>query len=214
MRNQKERPQSVGEEFANSLIHGLGLLLAIAAIPVLIDAVSHLGSHRIAGMAVFGATMVLLYLTSTLYHAMPAGRAKRFVLKLDLGAIYFFMAGTYTAFALGVTRGPVDWALFSLVWSIAVIGATLKACNRLTHPWLSTSLYLLLGWLALFAAVPIVKQVPVAGIAWLLGGGLAYSIGVIFFLLDSRLRYAHSVWHCFVAAGSGCHVVAVLDCAN
>jgi hemolysin III len=214
MLNQKDRPQSLGEELANSVIHGLGLLGAIAALPFLIDAESHLGGPRMLGAAVFGMTMVLLYLTSTLYHALPTGRAKGIVLKLDHGAIYVFIAGTYTAFALGVSNGQVDGVLLASVWLIAIIGATLTAFDRLTHPWLSTSLYLIMGWLTLFAAVPIVKQVPVAGLAWLVAGGLAYTVGGNFFLLDSRLHYAHAVWHCFVAAGSGCHCIAVLDCAS
>lgn len=206
-----ERPQSHGEELANSISHGLALLLVILAIPFLLHAASHLGNARIFGVVVFALTMVLLYLTSTLYHALPPGRTKSLALKLDHGAIYLFIAGTYTAFALGSVSSLLDWALFALIWSIALVGATLKAFNRLTHPWLSTGLYLVIGWLALVAAVPLVERLPVAGLAWLVIGGVAYTAGVIFFLLDSRLRYAHAVWHCFVATGSGCHFLAVLD---
>jgi hemolysin III len=208
------RPQSGGEELANCISHGLALLLAILAIPILLHAVGHLGSTKVFGVAVFALTMVLLYLTSTLYHALPPGRAKALVLKLDHGAIYVFIAGTYTAFALGAVSSPSEWALFALIWSTALIGATLKALDRLTHPWLSTGLYLLIGWLALVAAVPLVQDLPVAGLAWLVIGGVAYTVGVVFFLLDSRLRYAHAVWHCFVATGTGCHFLAVLDSAK
>jgi hemolysin III len=208
-----ERQQSLGEEFANSITHGLALLASLLAVPFLFHAIGHLGSARIFGIAVFALTMVLLYLTSTLYHALPPSRAKALVLKLDHGAIYVFIAGTYTAFALGAVSSLLDWALLTLIWSIAIVGAGLKAFDRLKHPLLSTGLYLLIGWVALVAAVPIVERLPVAGVAWLVIGGIAYTVGVIFFLLDARLRYAHAVWHCFVATGTGCHFVAVLDSA-
>ena len=157
--------------------------------------------------------MVLLYLTSTLYHALPPGRAKRVFLKLDHGAIYIFIAGSYTPFTLGVLGGPWGWTLFGLVWSFAVIGVTLKAFDWMAHPWLSTGLYLVMGWLVLIAAVPLVEHVPAPGVALLLAGGLAYTAGVVFFVLDSRWRYAHAVWHSFVIAGTGCHFIAVLSYA-
>lgn len=205
-----ERPQSLGEEIANSVSHGVALLAAVVAIPFLIVAARQLGIAGIVGAGLFAATMVLLYLTSTLYHALPAGRAKRVFLKLDHGAIYIFIAGSYTPFALGALGGPWGWTLFGLVWSFAVLGVTLKAFDRLSHPWLSTGLYLLMGWLVLIAVVPLVERVPLPGIALLVAGGLAYTAGVLFFMLDSRLRYAHAVWHGFVVAGTGCHFFAVL----
>ncbi len=208
-----ERPQSLGEEIANSVSHGVALLAAIAAVPFLIAAVRHLGVANIIGASVFAATMVLLYLTSTLYHALPAGRAKHVFLKIDHGAIYVFIAGSYTPFALGALAGPWGWTLFGLVWSLAIIGVTLKAFDRLSHPWLSTGLYLIMGWLVLIAAVPLVEHVPLPGIALLVVGGLAYTVGVVFFMLDSRLRYAHAVWHGFVVIGTGCHFFAVLSYA-
>lgn len=206
-----QRPQSLGEEIANSVSHGLGLLAAVVAAPFLFLAPSthHLGAANIVGAAVFATTMVLLYLTSTLYHALPGGRAKRVFMKLDHCAIYIFIAGSYTPFALGALIGPWGWTLFGLVWSLATFGVILKAFNRLSHPWWSTGLYLAMGWLVLIAAVPLVERVPAAGIAWLVAGGLAYTGGVVFFVLDSRLRYAHAVWHGFVIAGSGCHFVAI-----
>ncbi|MGH6626041.1 MAG: PAQR family membrane homeostasis protein TrhA [Burkholderiaceae bacterium] len=208
-----ERPQSLGEEIANSVSHGVALLAAIVAVPFLIDAARHLGAASLVGAAVFAATMVLLYLTSTLYHALPAGRAKRVFLKLDHGAIYLFIAGSYTPFALGALGGPWGWTLFGLVWSLAAAGVTLKVFDRLSHPWLSTGLYLVMGWLVLIAAVPLVERVPQPGLSLLVAGGLAYTAGVVFFLLDSRLRYAHAVWHGFVVAGTGCHFFAVLGYA-
>ncbi len=208
-----ERPQSLGEEIANSTCHGVALLAAIVAVPFLIAAVRHHGVANVVGASVFAGTMVLLYFTSTLYHALPTGRAKHVFLKLDHGAIYIFIAGSYTPFALGALAGPWGWTLFGLVWSIAAIGVTLKAFDRLSHPWLSTGLYLVMGWLVLIAAVPLVQHVPMPGVALLVAGGLAYTTGVVFFMLDSRVRYAHAVWHGFVVAGTACHFFAVLSYA-
>ncbi len=209
-----DRPQTLGEEIANSVSHGVALLAAIAAAPVLVAAARHMSVGALVGTCVFAATMVLLYLTSTLYHAMPAGRAKRVFMKLDHGAIYVFIAGSYTPFALGALGGPWGWTLFGLVWAFAALGVTLKAFDRLSHPWISTGLYLAMGWLVLIAAVPLFEHVALPGIALLAAGGLAYTAGVVFFMLDSRIRYAHAVWHGFVVAGTGCHVFAVLGYAG
>jgi hemolysin III len=157
--------------------------------------------------------MMLLYLASTLYHSLPQGRAKQVFMKLDHGAIYIFIAGSYTPFTLGALTGPWGWSLLGVIWGLAVVGVALKAFNRLSHPWLSTGLYLAMGWLVLIAAVPLIQRVPAAGVAWLAAGGLAYTAGVVFFVLDSRIKYAHAVWHSFVMAGTGCHFVAVLGYA-
>jgi len=213
MHRMVQRPQSLGEEIANSVSHGVALLAAIVAVPFLIAAVRNLGVANIVGAGVFAATMVLLYLVSTLYHALPPGRAKRVFLKLDHGAIYVFIAGSYTPFTLGVLGGAWGWTLFGLVWSLAVLGVTLKAFDRLSHPWLSTGLYLVMGWLVLIAFVPLVDRVPQPGVALLVAGGLAYTAGIVFFMLDSRLRYAHAVWHSFVVAGTAFHFFAVLSYA-
>ena len=207
------RPQTLGEEIANSVSHGLALLAALVAAPFLIAAARDLEAASLVGTIVFAATMVLLYLASTLYHALPLGRAKRVFMKLDHGAIYLFIAGSYTPFALGILGGPWGWTLFGLVWALAVMGVALKAFDRLWHPWLSTGLYLVMGWLVLIAAEPLVERMPSAGITLLVAGGLAYTAGVLFFALDSRWRYAHAVWHGFVVAGSGCHFFAVLNYA-
>ncbi|MDE2617714.1 MAG: hemolysin III family protein [Burkholderiales bacterium] len=213
MVSMTERPQTLGEEIANSVSHGLALLAALIAAPILLVAVSPQSAANIVGAAVFAATMVLLYFTSTLYHALPQGRAKRVFMKLDHGAIYLFIAGSYTPFALGVMGGAWGWTLFGLVWGMAAMGVTLKAFDRLSHPWLSTGLYLAMGWLVLIAAVPLVERVPSNGLILLVAGGLAYTVGVVFFMLDSRVRYAHAVWHGFVAAGTGLHFFAVLGYA-
>jgi hemolysin III len=205
-----DRQQSLGEEIANSVSHGIALLAALVAAPFLIVSARHLTAASIVGAVVFSVTMVLLYLSSTLYHALPVGRAKLVFMKLDHSAIYLFIAGSYTPFALGVLGGPWGWTLFGLVWSMAAAGVLLKAFDRLSHPWLSTGLYLLMGWLVLIAAVPLVERVPSAGVTLLVAGGLAYTAGVVFFALDSRWRYAHAIWHAFVIAGSTCHFFAVL----
>jgi hemolysin III len=213
MKPMSTRPQTLGEEIANSVSHGVTLLAALGAVPFLIASARHLSVASFVGAIVFAATMVLLYLTSTIYHALPVGRAKRIFLKFDYGAIYLFIAGSYTPFALGALGGAWGWTLFGLIWSLAAIGVTLKAFDRLSHPWLSTGLYLVMGWLVLIAAVPLIERVPLPGLVLLVAGGLAYTTGVVFFALDSRVRYAHAVWHGFVAAGTGCHFFAVLGYA-
>jgi hemolysin III len=205
-----DRQQSLGEEIANSVSHGIALLAALVAAPFLIVSARHLTAASIVGAVVFSVTMVLLYLSSTLYHALPVGRAKLVFMKLDHSAIYLFIAGSYTPFALGVLGGGWGWTLFGLVWFMATAGVLLKSFDRLSHPWLSTGLYLLMGWLVLIAAVPLVERVPSAGVALLVAGGLAYTAGVVFFALDSRWRYAHAIWHGFVVLGSVCHFFAVL----
>lgn len=207
------RPQSLPEEFANSLSHGAALLAALAALPFLLDASRYAGNESLAGALVFGLTMVLLYFTSTVYHALPEGRGKDIFLKLDHGAIYFFIAGSYTPFALAPVSGGIDWLTLALVWTLALSGAALKISNKISAPWLSTGLYLLMGWLVLMAAVPVVTHLSQSVLALLVSGGVAYTVGVVFFMLDTRVKYAHTVWHGFVAAGTVCHGLAVLGCS-
>lgn len=205
-----DRPSSLGEEIANSISHGIGLVAALIAAPFLLVAITQRGSAAvIVGAGVFIATMVLLYLTSTLYHALAENRAKRVFQVLDHSAIFLLIAGTYTPFTLGVLRGPWGWTLFGLVWGLAVVGIVLKAVGGVRHPILSTCLYLVMGWLALIAIRPLWLHLPLAGMLWLVAGGVAYTLGVVFFALDERVRYAHFVWHLFVMAGTACHFVAV-----
>ena len=205
------RTQSRGEEIANSASHGLGLAAALAAMPILIVAAARAGSAaNIVAACIFATSMVLLYLSSTLYHAVPGARIKRLFQKLDHGAIYLLIAGTYTPFTLGVLHGAWGWTLFGVVWGLAGIGLVLKAVDRLAHPLVSTGLYLLMGWLVLIAIRPLTALLPSAGLIWLVAGGLAYTVGVVFYLADSRWRYSHFVWHLFVIAGTTCHFFAVL----
>jgi hemolysin III len=209
-----ERAQTLGEEIANSISHGIGLLSAIAAIPFLLVATAQHGSvASIVGASVFAATVLLLYGASTLYHAIPRPRLKAIFRKLDHGAIYLLIAGTYTPFTLGVLAGPWGWTLFGLVWGLAAAGITLKACDRMAHPVASTGLYVAMGWLALIALPQLVMRIPEPGLALLAAGGLAYTVGVVFFATDSRVRYGHFYWHLFVLAGTACHFGAVLGYA-
>lgn len=206
-----KRAQSREEEIANSFSHGFGLITAVVATPFLIQhAVQQGDAGFIVGASIFAATMVLLYLASTLYHALPAGRAKRVFRVIEHSAIFLLIAGTYTPFTLGVLRGAWGWTLLGLVWGLAAAGVMLKALNRMTHPILSTGLYLLMGWLIVIAIQPLSARVPASGLLWLVAGGLSYTLGVIFFALDSRLRYGHFIWHLFVMAGTTCHYFAVL----
>ena len=206
-----DRPQSVGEEIANSIGHGVALLLAIAAAPILIvSAVRGGDAASVVGASVFAATMVILYATSMLYHVLPLSRTKRVFQVLDHSAIYLLIAGTYTPFTLGVLRGPWGWTLFGLVWSMALAGIVLKSVAGVRWPWLSTALYVAMGWVALIAIKPLWALMPAWGLFWLVAGGLFYTLGVGFFATDHRLRYGHFVWHLFVAAGTVCHFFAVL----
>jgi hemolysin III len=205
------RDQSRPEEAANSLSHGLGLAAALVGAPVLLIRVAQRGDAAlIAGAAVFCATVLLLYLASTLYHALPTGRSKRLFRVLDHASIYLLIAGTYTPFTLGVLRGAWGWVLFAVVWLLATVGVILKASGRADHPIISTALYLFMGWVVVIAADPMFAKVPTAGLLWLLAGGLFYTVGVAFFATDSRLRYGHLIWHVFVLGGTVCHYFAVL----
>jgi hemolysin III len=152
----------------------------------------------------------VLYLVSTLYHAMPQGRAKLWLNRLDHASIYLFIAGSYMPFALGVLRGAWGWALFGVVWAAAALGIAAKLLDRLKHPLWSTGLYVAMGWVAVVAAVPLAQRMSAAGLAWLVAGGVAYTVGAVLFLFDARRRYVHFVWHLFVVAGSACHVCAAL----
>jgi len=206
----QERPQSLGEEIANSLSHGLGFLATVAAFPVLVVAAQQRGDAAgIVGASVFATTMVLLYLASTLFHALPHSRAKRVFQVLDHAAIYLLIAGTYTPFTLGVLRGSLGWTLFGLVWGLAVAGTVLKALGGVRFTTLSTWTYLAMGWLVLIAAEAVWTLVPGWGLFWLIAGGLAYTAGAVFFMAE-RIRYFHFVWHLFVVAGTACHFIAVL----
>ena len=207
-----DRPQTWGEELANSISPGVGFVLAIASLPVLLGfrSAGNSSAINIVAMCIFAATMTLLYGSSSLYHALPAGRAKTWLNRCDHAAIYLFIAGSYTPFVLGVLRGGWGWSLFGVVWAFAALGFTAKMFNRLRHPMWSTGLYVVMGWVAVIAAAPLMARMPGAGLALLVAGGLLYTAGAVVFLFDSRVRFAHFVWHLFVLGGSTCHFFAVL----
>ena len=209
-----KREQSQAEEIANSISHGIGLVAALVGTPFLIiHAARHGDAGFIVGTSLFSATIVLLYLASTLYHALPMGKAKRVFRVIEHSAIFLLIAGTYTPFTLGVLRGAWGWTLFGVVWGLAVAGVALKAFEKASHPILSTGLYLLMGWVVVIAVDPLFARVPKAGLLSLIAGGLSYTAGVAFFATDSRLQYGHLIWHLFVIAGTACHYFAVLSYA-
>ncbi len=210
MKKQVERLQTVGEEIANSVTHGLGLLLAIAGTVILIINASMNGDTAdIVGVSIFGATMIILYLTSTLYHALPRSRAKKVFRLMDHGAIFLLIAGTYTPFTLGVLSGKLGWTLFGLEWALALTGVFLKTFSGLKYSKLEKILYLAMGWLVIIATKPLYEGIGITGILLLLAGGLCYTIGMPFYIAKQR-KYTHLVWHFFVLAGTICHFFAVM----
>jgi hemolysin III len=201
-----------GEELANTLTHGVGAVLSVAGLAVLALVASRRGPAAVlVGCVVFGAALVVLYTASTLYHALGHvhERARTVLRALDHSAIFLLIAGTYTPFTLVSLRGPWGWSLFAVVWSLAVAGIALRLALRRRPTALFVSLYLAMGWCVVLALRPLVAAVPPGGIALLVAGGLAYSVGVVFYLWRS-LPYGHAIWHGFVLAGSAFHYAAVL----
>lgn len=204
------REWSLGEEIAHALTHGVGLAASIAGLVVLVVVAAETRDPwRIVGCAIYGTTLILLYAASTLYHALSRTRARRVLRILDHSAIFLLIAGTYTPFTLVNLRGPWGWTLLGLVWGLAALGVTSKSVFGTRWPIISTTIYIVMGWTVLVAVEPLLANVPPAGIAWLVAGGVAYTAGVIFFAWE-RLRYSHAIWHMFVMAGSVFHFVAVL----
>jgi len=208
------RHQSSGEEIANSISHGLALLAALVGAQVLISHTArHHGTIDVVGAWVFGVSMVLMYLASMLYHALPHHKGKRIFRVFDHSAIFLLIAGTYTPFAVGVLRGAWGWTILGLVWSLALVGIASKTFGGIRHPRVSMALYLSMGWLVLVVLRPLYLHMPFAGVLWLIAGGVAYTAGTVFFALDDRMRYAHFIWHLFVVTGTCCHYFAVLGYA-
>lgn len=205
-----KREQTRGEEIANSLSHGIGLVLALIACPfLLIRAGQSESTDFLVGALIFSLSTLILYFSSALYHALPKGRSKQVLRMIEHSAIFVLIAGTYTPFTLGVLKGSWGWTLCALVWTLALVGVVLKSSNRLFHPRLSNVMFLLMGWLILVAIKPMLDRVPMEGLLLLLAGGIAYSLGVGFYAVSSRVRYAHFVWHLFVMAGTTLHYFSV-----
>lgn len=199
------------EEIANSITHGFGALLSIAALVILVISASLNGdAWHIVSFTLYGSTMVLLYLASTLVHSFPPGKTKHIFDIFDHSAIYFFIAGTYTPFLLIAIKGAIGWTLFGIVWGLAIFGTVFKVffVDRFLH--LSTVLYVVIGWLIVFAWKPLVAAIPTYAIVVLVIGGIIYSVGAIFYVWRG-FHYHHAVWHIFVIAGSVLHFIAVMS---
>ena len=201
---------SFGDELASSIIHGLGIVLSIAGLAILVAfAALHGNALTVVACAVFGTSLVLLYTASTLYHSIPLLAAKPTLRALDHIAIYVLIAGTYTPFTLIALPGPAGWSLFAAVWTLALIGSALELGLLKRYHKLAVLLYVGMGWIGMIAFEPLSRHLQGGGTALLIGGGLAYTLGVPFYLWR-RLPYHHALWHVFVLAGSVLHFLAVL----
>jgi hemolysin III len=207
------RGQSASEELANAVSHGAGALLAAVFSPQLISRALEGGTVHGIAAAVFCASMILLFSVSAIYHWVPAGATKELMRRLDHAAIFLFIAGSYTPFMLGAVADAGGRWVLAIVWTIAAFGIVAKCVNRLTHPYLSTALYLGLGWLSVVILDPLITRTPPTGVILLVAGGVLYTLGAILFHLDERIRYAHTAWHVFVLAAAACHFVAVMQYA-
>ncbi|HMZ80586.1 MAG TPA: hemolysin III family protein [Acidobacteriota bacterium] len=202
-------PYTPAEELANWLSHGAGFVGSLIALPILVASALGQSNLQIVAVSVFAASMMLLYLASTIYHVLPPSKHKHLFRIVDHAAIYVLIAGTYTPFTLGVLRGAWGWTLFGIVWSMAIAGIVFKALGGIRFDKLSTALYLAMGWLVVIAIKPLITLVPMAGLVWLFVGGIFYTGGVAFYAA-TRLKYHHFLWHLCVLAGTFCHFFAVL----
>ena len=206
-----KRPYTVREEIWSSLIHGIGIALSLAGLIVLVTLAAQNGNVWVGvSTAIFGVAMVVLYTASTLYHAIPNPEIKLKLKKFDHISIYYLIAGTYTPFMLVNMRGSVGWTVFGIIWGLALIGTVLKLCTQGsgTKAW-SIGLYLLMGWLVVFASKQLAARLPDIGLTFLVLGGLFYTLGIFFYVWKSR-QYTHAVWHFFVLSGTVMHFFAVL----
>ena len=204
------RELTKAEEITNAIIHGIGLGLAIAALIILIILATIYGDPwYIVGFSIYGSTLVILYLASTLYHSFPRGKSKEILRIVDHSSIFLLIAGTYTPIILTSLRGTLGWTIFAIVWGIAFAGIILKFIWINKFKILSTILYLLMGWLVIIAIKPLIAALNDISLIFLIMGGLFYTIGVIFFAWRS-LKYSHAIWHLFVLAGSICHFFTIL----
>jgi hemolysin III len=202
--------QTRREEVANAISHGIGVAASIAAAPFLIAYVVNRGDAlTVAGVTVFIVTAILLYLSSTLFHGLPDGKAKDVFQVIDHIAIFLLIAGTYTPFTVGILKGSFGWTLLAIIWGVAVGGITLKIVTGNTHMKLYVTLYLLMGWMIFIAIKPLIATMELPGLIWIAAGGAAYTLGVIFYALPRRY-YSHFIWHLFVLAGTFSHFIAVM----
>jgi len=201
---------SIGEEIANSVTHGIGAGLSIAGLTLLVAlAVMNGNITQIISFSIYGATLVILYLASTLYHSFQQPRVKKIFRVFDHAAIFLLIAGTYTPFLLVGVRGKLGWTLLVIVWGLALLGVSFKVLFFNRFQKLSVLAYILMGWLSVVAAKEMIANIPVGGLIWLAAGGMIYTLGVIFYALN-KYRYTHTIWHLFVLGGSICHYFAIL----
>jgi hemolysin III len=200
---------TLGEELANALTHGFGLVLSIIGLVGLIVAASALGTREIASCGIYGVSLVMVYGTSTLYHSSTRLEAKRLLRTLDHIAIFLLIAGTYTPFVLIALRGAWGWSLFAIVWTLAVFGVVFELTGLRRFRRAMIALYIAMGWVGLIALKPLIAALPSGGLWLLFGGGVSYTFGVLFYVWRS-LRYHHAVWHLFVLGGSVLQYLAVL----
>ena len=200
---------SLGEEIASSLIHGLGAALSVTALVLLTVLSFKTGDPwRVVSLAIYGFTLVILYLSSTLYHSFQGPAVKRVFRYLDHTSIYLLIAGTYTPFTLVNLRGAWGWTLFGMIWGFAVLGSIMTVSGFGRSRVLASLIYIGMGWLVVIAIKPLVAAIPPAGIFWLVAGGLFYTFGVLFYIWK-KLPFNHAIWHLFVLAGSMCHFLAI-----
>jgi hemolysin III len=206
---QSAKKMYYGEKF-NSVTHLVGAVLALAGAIVLVVLAARGGDPwKVVGVAIYGVTLVVLYSFSALYHSLQ-GRAKNILRELDHQSIYLLIAGSYTPFCLVTLRGAWGWSLLGIVWGLAALGSLQELRPKNEARVLSVVIYLLMGWVALVALFPLLKALGPAGFAWLVAGGLFYTVGIVFYALDTRVTHAHGVWHLFVLAGSTTHYIAIL----
>lgn len=209
-RQKMSRNETPAEHLANAITHGVGFGLSIVCLVLLVVFASmRHGAWEIVSCSVYGATLVLLYLASTLYHSIHRPKVRHVLHVIDHAAIYLLIAGTYTPYVLVPLRGGLGWTLFGLIWGMAVVGIILKTSLIERFRLLSTLGYVAMGWLVVAVIVPLWKALPPGGILWLALGGLSYTLGVVFYAWK-RLKFAHAVWHLFVLTGSLCHFFGVL----
>lgn len=201
---------SVGEEIAHAITHGVGVVAGIVGLVILVAySVKNGDTWHVVGCSIFGGTLILMYTASTLYHSIPLPRAKAVLRIIDHSSIYLLIAGSYTPFTLTVLRGDLGWTLFTIVWTLAAIGVVFKIFATGRYEKLSLFIYLGMGWVAIVAIKPFIQAVELGGIILMVAGGLAYTVGVIFYVWE-RLPYHHAIWHVFVLTGSVLHYFAVL----
>jgi len=204
------RDYTLGEEIANSIIHGLGIGLSVAALVVLVAyAVLSHDRYRLASAIVYGVSLVLEYTWSTLYHSFPQPKVKHIFKIFDHCGIYVLIAGSYTPFCLVTLRNDSGWWMFAAIWAFAIVGIALEAFWTYRPRWLSAAVYLGMGWMVIFTIKPLMANLDPAGVALLVAGGLAYTVGTVFYVLK-RVKYMHAVWHVWVLAGSILHFLAVV----